>query len=175
MKTRVNTNTAVCAFSILLMLVGALGCNQQENKPNNKSTTNMEQIKGYTANIEQATAENKNFRKVLYTSKHMQLVLMTLQPKEEIGEEVHPEIDQFFRFESGSGVCTINTTVYKIKAGDVVIVPAGARHNVINNDSTQVLTMYTIYSPPNHKDGVIRATKKEAEEIGEKYDGKTTE
>ena len=131
--------------------------------------------KGYTADIEKATIENTDFRKVLYTSKHMQLVLMALKPNEEIGEEVHAEVDQFFRFESGRGICIINGNTYKIKAGDLIIVPAGARHNVINSDSALELKMYTIYAPPNHKDGIIRATKKDAETIGEKYDGKTTE
>ena len=135
----------------------------------------MGEAKGYRTDIEKAAVENNDFRKVLYTSKHMQLVLMTLKPNEEIGEEVHEEIDQFFRFESGKGMCIINGNIYKIKSGDVIIVPAGARHNVINNDSAMELKMYTIYSPPNHKDGIIRATKKEAETNGVKFDGQTTE
>ena len=156
-----------------IVLACNISCNN--NTQTIKTTINMEKVKGYTINIEQATLENKNFRKVLYTSKHMQLVLMTLKPNEEIGEEVHEINDQFFRFESGKGLCIINGNMYNIKAGDVIIVPAGAKHNVINNDSTTELKMYTIYAPPNHKDGIIRATKKEAEENGVKFDGQTTE
>lgn len=131
--------------------------------------------KGYTANIEKSTLENSNFRKVLYTSKQMQLVLMSLKPKEEIGEEVHNGHDQFFRFEAGHGVCKINDNTYNVSNGDVIIVPAGAKHNVINTDSASDLKLYTIYAPPEHRDGVIRATKKDAETNTEEFDGKTTE
>lgn len=171
-----NIRTAtIYAGAAIIMLESAAGCNNTENKPTNNTTTNMKNAKGYTIDMEKAALENKDFRKVLYTSKHMQLVLMTLKPHEEIGEEVHEEIDQFFRFEAGKGLCTINDNSYPIKAGDVIIVPSGARHNVINTDSTLELKMYTIYSPPNHKDGIIRATKEEAETNGIKYDGQTTE
>ncbi len=168
-------NAAIYTGTALMMLAGSVSCNNTESKQTNKTTNNMEKVKGYTTDIEKAAVENKDFRKVLYTSNHMQLVLMSLKPKEEIGEEVHEVIDQFFRFESGRGICIINGNVYQIKAGDVIIVPAGAKHNVINNDSTLELKMYTIYAPPNHKDGIIRATKKEAETNGVKYDGQTTE
>ncbi len=166
---------AIYTGTALITLAYATGCNNIENKPNNPITANMEKARGYTTDIEKATVENEDFRKVLYTSKYMQLVLMALKPNEEIGEEIHKENDQFFRFETGRGICTINGSTYKVKAGDVIIVPAGARHNVINNDSALELKMYTIYSPPNHKDGLIRATKKEADENGVKYDGQTTE
>jgi mannose-6-phosphate isomerase-like protein (cupin superfamily) len=132
-------------------------------------------MKGFKSNIEKDTLKNKNFRKVLYTAKHLQLVLMTLQPGEDIGMEVHKENDQFFRFESGTGKCVIDSTSYRVKDGDAVIIPAGAKHNVINTSKEEPLKMYTIYAPPHHKDGIVRATKKEAEEIDEEFDGKTTE
>lgn len=131
-------------------------------------------MKGFNANIEQLTLDNDHFRKVLYTSKHFQLVLMSLLPGEEIGEEVHDENDQFFRFEQGNGKCIIDDNEYAVADGDAVIVPSGAKHNVINTGAG-VLKMYTIYAPPHHKDGIVRATKKEAEENEEDFDGQTTE
>ena len=132
-------------------------------------------MKGFKTTIEKDTLENKNFRKVVYTSKHSQLVLMNLKPMEEIGEEIHPENDQFFRFESGLGKVIIDNNQYYVKEGDAVIIPAGAKHNVINVDSKKALKMYTIYASPHHKDGIVRATKKDAETIPEEFDGKTTE
>ena len=132
-------------------------------------------MKGFKSNIEKDTLENINFRKVLYTGKNMQLVLMNLKAGEEIGEETHHNNDQFFRFESGTGKCIIDAHEYKVTEGDAIIIPAGAKHNIINTDSEVALKMYTIYAPPNHKDGVIRATKADAENKGEKFDGKTTE
>jgi len=132
-------------------------------------------MKGFKSNIEKDTLENKNFRKVLYTGKHLQLVLMTLKPGEDIGAEIHPENDQFFRFESGRGKCIIDGNEYHIKDGDVILVPAGAKHNVINADPKHELKMYTIYGPPNHKDGTIRTTKEDAEKKEEEFDGKTSE
>ena len=132
-------------------------------------------MKGFKTNIENETEGNSNFRKVLYTSKYSQLVLMSLKPNEEIGEETHHENDQFFRVESGNGICIIDGNEYKIKSGDAVIIPAGARHNLINTDTVSILKMYTIYSPAHHKDGIIRATKKEAESNAPEYDGVTTE
>jgi mannose-6-phosphate isomerase-like protein (cupin superfamily) len=131
--------------------------------------------KGFNIGIEKATIENENFRKVLYTSKHSQLVLMSLLPKEEIGLETHTDNDQFFRFEAGVGEVHIDAEVYRIKDGDAIVVPAGAKHNIINTSSTLPLKMYTIYSPPHHKDGIIRATKQEAIDIEEEYEGITTE
>lgn len=139
------------------------------------SAGQAKKVKGYSAGIEQLTTENKNFRKVLYTAAHMQLVLMSLRPQEEIGEEVHPGNDQFFRFEQGKGKCIIDGNEYDVKDGDVIVVPAGARHNVINTDSVSELKMYTIYAPPHHKDGIVRATKKEAEANEAEFDGLTTE
>lgn len=129
--------------------------------------------KGYKENIEGLTVENSNFRKVLYTGAHCQLVLMSLSPNEDIGMEVHEENDQFFRFESGDGKVIINETEYEVKDGDAVIVPTGANHNVIAG--VNGLKMYTIYSPAHHKDGVLRPTKAEAEADGPEFDGVTTE
>jgi len=131
-------------------------------------------MKGFKSNIEKDTLENENFRKVLYTGKHLQLVLMTLKVGEDIGSEIHTGNDQFFRFESGSGKCVIDSNEYKVKEGDVIVVPAGARHNVIN-EGTDELKMYTIYGPPNHQDGTIRNTKEDAEKMDEHFDGKTSE
>ena len=132
-------------------------------------------VKGFNGNIESETKENTYFRRVLYTSLHLQVVLMSLKPGEEIGEEIHNANDQFFRFESGNGICVINETEYLIKDGDAIVVPAGAKHNVINTNSKSKLKMYTIYSPPHHKDGIVRATKKDADDYPEKFDGETTE
>lgn len=131
-------------------------------------------MKGFKGNIEKKTIDNDNFRKVLYTGGHLQLVLMSLKPGEEIGEEVHPNNDQFFRFESGSGKCTIDENNYHVTEGDAVLVPAGAKHNVINT-GTEAFKMYTIYGPPNHRDGTIRDTKQAAEAQDEKFDGITSE
>ncbi len=132
-------------------------------------------MKGFHANIEKDTAQNKNFRKVLYTAQHCQLVLMSLRPKEEIGLEIHHDNDQFFRFEKGQGKVVIDGHSYKVKDGSAVIVPAGAKHNVINTSATQELKLYTIYSPAHHKDGIVRKTKHEAEANEADFDGETTE
>ena len=132
-------------------------------------------MKGFKSNIEKETLENEDFRKVLYTGKHLQLVLMSLKVGEEIGAEIHANNDQFFRFESGVGKCVIDQTEYTVKDGDVIVIPAGAKHNVINTGKTGDLKMYTLYGPPNHQDGTIRITKAEAEKMDEEFDGKTTE
>lgn len=132
-------------------------------------------MKGFNANIEKETLENENFRKVLYTGKHSQLVLMSLRPKEEIGMEVHPDNDQFFRFEKGQGKCVIDGNEYAVKDGSAVIVPSGAEHNVINMSETEELKLYTIYSPAHHKDKIVRETKEEAEKNEAEFDGVTTE
>jgi len=128
---------------------------------------------GFKTNIEADTIANTNFRKVLYTGEHSQLVLMTLQPGEEIGLEVHEDTDQFFRFEAGVGKVVINETTYDVADGDAVIVPAGAKHNVINVSDSETLNLYTIYSPAHHKDQTVHATKADEEE--EEFDGVTTE
>ena len=132
-------------------------------------------MKGYHADIETSTLENENFRKVIHTSSHLQLVVMCLEPGEEIGIETHQDTDQFFRFEQGRGKCVIDKTEYELRAGDIIIVPAGAKHNIINTDNTTALKLYTIYSPPHHKDGIVQATKKEAEISEEKFEGVTSE
>jgi mannose-6-phosphate isomerase-like protein (cupin superfamily) len=132
-------------------------------------------MKGFSGNIEKQTAENENFRKVLYTGKHLQLVLMSLKGGEEIGEEIHVGNDQFFRFESGKGQCVIDGSMFEISAGDVVIAPAGSKHNVINTQATVALKMYTIYGPPNHQDGTVHSLKKDATDSKERFTGRTTE
>jgi mannose-6-phosphate isomerase-like protein (cupin superfamily) len=129
---------------------------------------------GFVGNIEKATEDNTDFRRVLYTGKHLQLVLMALAPGEEIGEEVHDDHDQFFRIEAGGGVVVIDGQRRDIQADDGIIVPAGARHNVINTGAVP-LKLYTIYGPPDHRDGIVRATKAEAEASEEHFDGTTTE
>lgn len=131
--------------------------------------------KGYKGNIEQLAKENTNFRQVLYTAKDCQLVLMSLLPGEEIGMETHPDINQFFRFESGEGKVVVNETEYVVGDGDAVIVPMGAKHNVMNTSATESLKMYTIYAPPHHEDGMVRATKAEAEASDPLFSGVTTE
>lgn len=132
-------------------------------------------MKGFCQNIEESTLENDNFRQVLYTGQHSQLVLMTLQPSEEIGMEVHPDNDQFFRFEEGTGRVIIDGNEYEVSDGFAVVVPAGAEHNVINISNTHRLKLYTIYSPAHHKDGIVRKTKEEAEANEAEFDGETTE
>ncbi|HVP16252.1 MAG TPA: cupin domain-containing protein [candidate division Zixibacteria bacterium] len=132
-------------------------------------------MKGFKSNIEKNTLGNSNFRRVLYTGKYSQLVLMNLKPGEEIGEEVHKKVDQFFRFEKGEGTVSIDGVKQKVADGDAVIVPAGARHNVTNVSKTADLKLYTIYSPPEHLEGTIRKTKAEALAKPEEFDGKTTE
>ena len=129
--------------------------------------------KGFKENIEDSTLANNNFRKVLYTGAHCQLVLMSLLPNEDIGMEVHPENDQFFRFEGGAGKVIINETEYDVKDGDAVIVPSGASHNVIAGSTG--LKLYTIYSPAHHKDGIVRETKAIAMANEAEFEGITTE
>ncbi len=132
-------------------------------------------MKGFKSNIDKDTVENKNFRKVLYTGKDLQLVVMRLKAGEEIGEEVHEDGDQFFRIEKGGGKAVIDGNEYLLREGDGLLVPAGAKHNVINTDGKEDLQFYTLYAPPQHKDGIVRATKEEAEKKEEHFDGKTTE
>ena len=130
-------------------------------------------MKGYVQDIESIATQNENFRKVLYTAHHCQLVVMALKPKEEIGAEVH-KLDQFFRVEQGSGEAVLDGVHTAIYAGFAVVVPAGARHNIINT-GTEPLKLYTIYSPPNHRDGVVHRTRADAEADTEHFDGKTSE
>ena len=133
-------------------------------------------MKGYCDNIERVTTENDDFRRVLYTGKHLQLVLMTLHPGEEIGEEVHDDRDQFFRIEEGQGEVRIDGAANQVKDDFAVIVPAGARHNVVNTGGAP-LRFYTLYGPPEHKDGVVHKDKAQAERDhdNDHWDGETTE
>jgi mannose-6-phosphate isomerase-like protein (cupin superfamily) len=128
-------------------------------------------MKGFITNIEKATLENTDYRRVLYTAKHSQLVLMSLAPGEQIGEEVH-HLDQFIRLEAGAVKVIIDGTEHSLNADDAVIIPEGARHNVINTGS-EPAKLYSIYSPPEHKDGTVHPTK--AQEVEEHFDGVTTE
>ncbi len=133
-------------------------------------------MKGYVTNIEKATLENTDYRRVLYTGKTSQLVLMSLKPGEEIGMETH-HLDQFLRFEKGTGKAILDGVEHEISDGFAVIVPAGTAHNFINTSATDDLKLYTIYSPPEHRDGIVRAAKAEADDPAnaEEFDGKTTE
>lgn len=132
-------------------------------------------MKGYKNNIEGLILANENFRQVLYTGKHSQLVAMSLKPNEEIGTEIHAENDQFFRFEAGEGKVLIDGNEYIVADGDAVVVPAGSVHNVINTSSEVALKLYTIYSPPHHEDGTVHATKEDALGDDEEFAGITTE
>lgn len=132
-------------------------------------------MKGYISNIEKDTLENNNFRKVLYTAKFSQLVLMTLPPNTDIGEEVHSDRDQFFRVEAGQGVAMIDGVTHKIEDGSAIVIPAGSLHNIINTSADESLKMYTIYSPAEHKDGTIHQTKTDAIQNEQHFDGVTTE
>jgi mannose-6-phosphate isomerase-like protein (cupin superfamily) len=135
----------------------------------------MKTKKGFVKNIEKDTEKNSDFRRVLYTGKYSQLVLMRLKPGEEIGEETHDDVDQFFRFEKGEGKVVIDGVKHVVKDGFATIVPSGAKHNVINTSKKLDLKLYTIYSPPEHQDKVVRHTKAEAIAKEEHYDGKPTE
>lgn len=167
MKTLQKISFALALITLFLSCQSGTDKKQVLSKPDNVK-------KGFTTNIEKATLENNSFRNVLYTAKYSQLVLMSLLPKEEIGMETHEKDDQFFRFESGQGKCIINGNEYEVTAGDAIIVPAGAKHNIINTSDTGALKLYTIYSPPTHKDAETSQTKQEAQ-TEEKFDGKTTE
>lgn len=130
--------------------------------------------KGFVKDIEKATLKNNYFRKVLYTAKHCQLVVMNLKPGEDIGAETH-KLDQFIRCEEGTGKAVLNGKTHKIKSGFCIIVPAGAKHNIVNTSKVSALKLYTVYAPPNHLDGTLHKTKKEAELNEEHFDGQTTE
>ena len=130
---------------------------------------------GFDTNIEQATLENTNFRKVLHTTEHQQLVVMSIPVGGEIGQEVHDENDQFIRIEAGQAEAMIDGRKITLGDDDVIIIPRGAEHNVVNTSSSEDLKLYTIYSPPHHKDGTVHATKEEADADEEHFDGKTSE
>lgn len=130
-------------------------------------------MKGYVQDIESIATANSNFRRVLYTAQNCQLAVMSLKPQEDIGAEVH-QLDQFFRVEAGHGEAEIDGVRTPIEVGFAVIVPAGARHNIINT-GTEPLKLYTLYAPPNHRDGVVHATRADAQADTEHYDGRTSE
>ena len=129
---------------------------------------------GFIGDIEELTAENRDFRRVLHTGSHLQLVLMSLRADEEIGEEVHDDRDQFFRVEKGKGTVWIDGDKSKLRPGTVVVIPAGARHN-IRNTGKKRLRLYTLYAPPEHEDGTVQATKAEADASEEHFAGQITE
>lgn len=131
-------------------------------------------MKGFIVNIEKESLENNNFRKVLYTAKNSQLVLMSLKPMEEIGLEVH-NLDQFIRVEKGEGKAILDGAEHNLEDGSAVVVPAGVNHNIINTSDKIELKLYTIYSPPNHRDGIIHITKEQAMADEEEFDGKISE
>lgn len=160
---------------LLSVTAAAASAKELPSMAGKKADKTEKKVKGYSIDIEKATLENNNFRKILYTAKHSQLALMSLKPGEEIGTEVHKDNDQFFRVEEGQGKCIINGYEHKIDKGSAVIVPAGAQHNVINTMKTSPMKLYTIYSPPHHKDQIVRATKQEAEANPEEFNGVTTE
>jgi len=151
------------------------GVKAQKGSGEVKTGVHKGKKKGFVANIEEETRKNTDFRRVLYTGKNCQLVLMTLKPMEDIGMETHDDVDQFFRFEEGQGTVVIDGKKHNVKDGGGVIVPCGAEHNVINTSKTADLKLYTIYSPPEHLDKVVLKTKKEALAKEEHFDGKTTE
>jgi len=177
------TNRLFIVLNVFIVVVCGCSPDRENSDTSKKELLVMDvannqrktKAKGFKINIEKSTLENTNFRKVLYTAKHSQLVIMSLKPNEEIGEEVHTDIDQFFRFESGHGKCMIDGTEYEVTDGDAIIIPAGSKHNVINIDDKRELKMYTIYSPPHHKDGIVQKSKEEAKASVEHFDGKTTE
>lgn len=130
-------------------------------------------MKGYVANIEELGLSNSDFRRVLYTDKNTQLVLMSLKPGEDIGEEVH-DVDQFLRVDQGNGTAVLDGTSHQIENGSAIVVPAGTKHNLINGPDSE-MKLYTLYMPPHHKDGTVHKTKVEAEADHEHFDGLTTE
>ena len=132
-------------------------------------------MKGFITNLQDASVANTNFRQVLYTAKHSQLVLMSLKPREEIGEEVH-KLDQFIRIEKGQAKAVLDGVEHEMHDDDGVVIPAGTRHNIINTSDDADLKLYTIYSPPEHRDGTIHVTKEDAEkDEKDEFDGKTSE
>jgi mannose-6-phosphate isomerase-like protein (cupin superfamily) len=131
-------------------------------------------MKGYVTEIESETLANENFRTVLYTAERSQLVVMSLKPKEDIGEETH-ELDQFIRCEAGTGKAVLDDVEHELSPGVAVLVPAGTKHNIINTSPEEAMKLYTLYAPPNHRDGVVHKTKADAQADTEEFDGTTTE
>jgi mannose-6-phosphate isomerase-like protein (cupin superfamily) len=131
-------------------------------------------MRGYVANIENDSLENKDFRRVLYTAKNTQLVLMSIRAKEDIGEETHT-LDQFIRVEAGQGTAILDGVKHRISDGFAVVIPAGTKHNIVNDSESEELKLYTLYSPPEHRDGTVHRTKSDALSHEEHFDGKTSE
>ena len=132
-------------------------------------------MKGYVTNIEAATLENEDFRRVLYTAERSQLVVMCIPPGGDIGEEVHEDVDQFIRVEEGDGESILDGEACALTDGSVVVIPAGVRHNIKNRSTSDALRLYTLYSPPHHADGTVHKTKEEALKDDEHFDGETTD
>jgi mannose-6-phosphate isomerase-like protein (cupin superfamily) len=131
-------------------------------------------MKGHVTNIETETLENKDFRRVIYTAEHSQLVVMSIPPNDEIGVEVH-DVDQFIRIEKGEGQSVLDGVERDLTDGSVVVIPAGVRHNIKNTSAVEPMQLYTLYSPPHHEDGVVHHTKMDAEKDDEHFDGETTD
>jgi mannose-6-phosphate isomerase-like protein (cupin superfamily) len=161
--------SALCAVALVALACPALADDVTKASADAKARV----TKGFVQDIESLAVGNTEFRRVLYTAKNSQLVLMALKPREEIGMEVH-KLDQFFRVEEGSGEAVLDGVRTKIKAGYAVLVPAGTKHNIVNTGGVP-LKLYTLYSPPNHRDGVVHHTRADAEADSEHFDGKTTE
>jgi mannose-6-phosphate isomerase-like protein (cupin superfamily) len=140
-----------------------------------KKKTSDRRKKGYYLNIAQATQDNYDFRSVLYTGKYLQLAIMSLESGEDLGWETHARSDQFIRVESGTGICLLNDEAYELQTNDAILIPAGARHNILNNNDSLELKLYMLYARPVHKDQISRSTKEEARDKKEYYDGETTE
>jgi mannose-6-phosphate isomerase-like protein (cupin superfamily) len=168
--------TAAAAAFLATAVSQSIPAATAETGSSSKRTSSKEvaAMKGFIGDIEHMTEENSDFRRVLYTAKQLQLVLMALRPGEEIGEEVHSDRDQFFRIEEGHGEVWINGKASEIKSDMAILVPAGARHN-IKNTGDQPLKLYTLYAPPEHLDKTVHATRSDAEASHEHFDGKTTE
>ena len=160
-------------MGVVCLLLQSFDRNENESGKSPYKNKTGAVMKGYLQDIESIATKNTDFRRVLYTTKQSQLVLMALKPGEEIGAEVHKS-DQFFRVEEGSGKAVLDNVTTEVRAGFGVVVPGGAKHNIINT-GTAPMKLYTIYSPPNHRDGVVHHTRAEAEADNEHFDGKTTE
>jgi len=173
MKRILGCVIVVMFLGVAPLLVQSFGGNEHKSGKSPYKNKTGAVMNGYLQDIESIATKNTDFRRVLYTTKQSQLVLMALKPGEEIGAEVHKP-DQFFRVEEGSGEAILNNVTTKIRAGFGVVVPGGVKHNIINT-GTVPMKLYTIYSPPNHRDGVIHHTRAEAEADNEHFDGKTTE
>jgi mannose-6-phosphate isomerase-like protein (cupin superfamily) len=180
MQTHMKTLKHLLILSIFYSSIGCEVETKEDSQPTfrqlkYKKHTNDLKKKGLYFNVEQATIENYDFRNVVYTGTYLQLALMNLEPGEDIGWETHPRSDQFIRVEAGNGLCLVNDEAYDLQPNDAVLIPAGARHNILNNSDSLQLKIYTLYARPVHKDKITRSTKEEAKEKKEHYDGETSE